>query len=107
MKELLKKYGEEWSEDRRDDFDLSESEKFVDFYNNGGLELHNNGVNYALVYAALYPDGLVQIGAWVWLDGEDFDQAATFEVYDEDDFSGGELDKISKRIIEIYGTSKK
>lgn len=102
LAEIINRLGEDWSEDRRDDFDLGEAKKFVDFYNNGGLEFHGS-VNYALVYAAVYEDGRVELGAWAWMHGEDFDKDATFEVYDEDDFSGGELDRITKRIKEIYG----
>ena len=102
LADLLRRFGETDPHDNYD-FDIEESVAFADFFNNGGLEFHLNGLNYALVYAALYDDGNVKIGAWAWLDGEDFDEKATFEVYEEDDFSGGEIDRIYKRIKEIYG----
>lgn len=101
LAEILKRLGETDPHDNYD-FDIEDAEYFADFFNNGGLEFHNNGYNYALVYAALYEDGRVQIGAWSWTDDEDFDEDATFVVYDEDEFSGGQLDKIAKRIKEIY-----
>ena len=101
LRGIIEEFGEEWSEDREDDFDMSGAKKFVDFYNNGGLEFHGS-VNYALMYAAVYDGGRVEIGAWAWMPGEDFDDDATFEVYDEDDFSGDEIDRIIKKIKEIY-----
>lgn len=102
LAELLKRVGETYDADRHmSDFGLESAERVADFYNNGGLEFHNNGLNYALQYASL-EDGLVQVGSWVWEDGEDFDEDATFEVYDEDDFSAGELKRIADAIKAIY-----
>ena len=102
LAELLKKVGETYDADRHmSDFGLESAERVADFYNNGGLEFHNNGLNYALQYASL-EDGRVQVGSWVWEDGEDFDADATFEVYDEDDFSAGELKRIADAIKAIY-----
>ena len=102
LAELLKRVGETYDADRHmSDFGLERAERVADFYNNGGLEFHNNGLNYALQYASL-EDGRVQVGSWVWEDGEDFDEDATFEVYDEDDFSAGELKRIADAIKAIY-----
>ena len=81
---------------------LSRAEKVCDFYNNGGLPLCSNGVNYAIQYAAVV-DGRVEIGAWAWGYGEDFDADATFEVYDDDDFSAAEQSYIMTKIKSIYG----
>jgi hypothetical protein len=103
LAELIERVGETDPHDNYD-FDIEDAEYFADFFNNGGLEFHNNGYNYALIYAALYEGGRVQIGAWSWADDEDFDEDATFEVYDEDDFSGEELKMIYDKIVEIYGT---
>lgn len=102
LAEILKRVGELGPYDNSD-FDIEDAKHFADFFNNGGLEYHNDGVNYAVIYAALYEDGRVQIGAWSWMDDEDFDEDATFEVYDEDEFSEGELSRMAKRIEEIYG----
>ena len=105
LAELINRVGEPWREGHEFDFGLgmADVDKVCDFYNNGGLEFHNeHGENTAIQYASV-KDGFVHIGAWVWFDGEDFDQDATFEEYEEDDFSGGELDRIYKRIKEIYG----
>ena len=102
LAELLKRIGEPWRDNHLADFGLERADYVADFYNNGGLEFHNNGINYALQYASV-KDGRVEIGAWSWMDDEDFDEDATFEVYDEDELSGGQLDKIAKRIKEIYG----
>lgn len=102
LAELLKRVGEPWEERHLADFGLESADYVADFYNNGGLEFHNNGVNYALQYASA-TEGRVEIGAWAWFDGEDFDTDATFETYEEDDFSAGELKRIADRIKAIYG----
>ena len=103
LAELLKRIGEPYDEERHlADFGLESADYVADFYNNGGLEFHNNGVNYALQYASV-TDDRVEIGAWAWFDGEDFDTDATFETYEEDDFSAGELKRIADRIKAIYG----
>lgn len=102
LAELLKRVGEPWEERHLADFGLESADYVADFYNNGGLEFHNNGVNYAIQYA-MVEDGRVEIGAWAWVDGEDFDTDATFETYEEDDFSAGELKRIADRIKAIYG----
>lgn len=101
LAELIKRVGEPWCSSHADEFGLEAAESVADFHNNGGLEFHDNGWNYALQYAAVI-DGRVEIGAWCWEDGEDFDRDATFEVYVEAAFSAGELDGIYKRIVEIY-----
>jgi len=101
LAELLKRVGEPYCERHLQDFGLESADYVADFYNNGGLEFHNNGCNYAIQYASL-EDGKVEIGAWAWMDGEDFDEDATFEVYEEDDFSGGELQRIYDTIKAIY-----
>ena len=110
LAELLKRVGEPYDEERHlADFGLEQADYVADFYNNGGLEFHNNGVNYALQYASVTggyasaTEGRVEIGAWAWFDGEDFDTDATFETYEEDDFSAGELKRIADRIKAIYG----
>ena len=102
LAELLKRVGEPWEERHLADFGLESADYVADFYNNGGLEFHNNGVNYALQYASV-TDDRVEIGSWAWFDGEDFDTDATFETYEEDDFSAGELKRIADRIRAIYG----
>ena len=104
LAELLKRVGEPYDEERHlADFGLEEADYVADFYNNGGLEFHGNGVHYALQYASV-KDGKVEIGTWAWFDGEDFDTDATFEVYEEDDFSGKEWQKIYDRIKAIYNS---
>ena len=102
LAEILDRVGEPWCPSQLDELGVESAKKVADFFNNGGLEFHSNGVNYALIYAALYPEGDVRIGAWAWLDGEDFDDDATFEGYDEDDFSASELQSIYNKIKEIY-----
>lgn len=102
MKELLRKYGEPWCYNHQYDFGLESAEKVADFHNNGGLELTNEVCHFAIQYVALKWDGIIEIGAWVWWDGEDFDQDATFEVYEEDDFSAEECELIMNKIREIY-----
>lgn len=104
LAEVIKRYGEEWSEDRRDDFDASGSDKFVDFYNNGGLTIRaeERHENVALTYAAVYGDK-VKIGGWLWYDDEDFDEDAEWCVWDESEFSCEELNIIIDKIKEIYG----
>lgn len=104
LAELIKRVGEPYDPERHmADFglDLEDADRVADFYNNGGLELHVTGFNYALQYACVMDDK-VFIGTWSWMDGEDFDEDATFEVYDEDDFSAGELRVIINKIKEIY-----
>lgn len=102
LAELIDRLCPYWCYNNLYDFGLESADKVADFHNNGGLEFHNEGVNYALQYASV-SGGRVEIGAWVWLDVEDFDQDAIFTVYDEDDFSGGELKSIYNKIEEIYG----
>lgn len=102
MRDLILRLGEKWRPEFGDDFGLEYADKVADFFNNGGLQFNNNGVHYALIYAAVVGN-VVEIGAWAWLDGEDFDEDATFEIYEEDDFSGGELKAITDKIKEIYG----
>ena len=61
LAELLKKVGETYDADRHmSDFGLESAERVADFYNNVGLEFHNNGLNYALQYASL-EDGRVDV----------------------------------------------
>ena len=102
LKDLILKVGEPWSEIHEQDFGLESAERVADFYNNGGLEFYENGVYHALQYAAVI-DGCVEIGAWAWLRGEDFDRDAIFAVYEEDDFSAYQLNIIYNRIKGIYG----
>lgn len=101
LAELLERVGEPHCVRHLYDFGIAEADYVADFYNNGGLEFHNNRLNYAVQYASV-GYGRVEIGAWVWFDGEDFDQDATFEVYEEDELSEGELKRIYERIKEIY-----
>lgn len=102
LAELIEKVGETYDADRHmSDFGLDSADYVADFFNNGGLEFHNNGLNYAIQYASL-EDGLVKVGAWVWEDDEDFDEDAEFVVYDEDEFSAGELKRIADAIKAIY-----
>ena len=101
LAKLINRVGEDFDARHEQDFGLESAERVADFYNNGGLEFHNNGLNYAIQYASL-EDGLVQVGSWVWEDDEDFDADATFEVYDEDDFSAEELQAVYDKVKEIY-----
>ncbi len=87
IKKVIERLGEQWCYNHLRDFGLESADRVVDFYNNGGLEFHNEGQNYALQYAAVR-HGRVEIGAWAWHDDDDFDLDATFEVYEEDEFSG-------------------
>lgn len=105
LSELIKRVGEPYDSERHlSDFGIESAEKVADFYNNGGLEFHNEGDwNFAVQYASV-EDGRVQVGSWVWGDDEDFDQDATFEIYDEEDFSEREIQAIIDRIKSIYGT---
>lgn len=103
LAELLKRVGETYDADRHmSDFGLESAERVADFYNNGGLEYHVGRTNYAFQYVSLEDFDKVHIGAWVWEDGEDFDLDATFEVYDEDDFTESELKMIADAIRAIY-----
>lgn len=101
LRDLILRLGEPWNEVHEQDFGLESAESVADFHNNGGLEFRSKGMNLAVQYAAVR-DGSVYIGAWAWMDDEDFDEDATFEEYEEDDFSAEEIDKICKRIKEIY-----
>ena len=102
LAELLKKVGETYDADRHmSDFGLESAEKVADFYNNGGLELHDYGVHLAVQYASL-EDGKVEIGGWAWADDEDFDEDAEFIVRDEEDFTQGEIQRIAGAIKAIY-----
>lgn len=98
---LVERLGEPHSEKHFFDFGIAEADYVADFINNGGLTFRNNGVNYAIQYVST-GYGRAYIGAWVWFDGQDFDRDATSEVYDEDDFSDGELKRMYDKIIEIY-----
>ena len=102
LKDLILKVGEPWSEIHEQDLGLESAERVADFYNNGGLEFYEHGLHFALQYAAVI-DGHVEIGAWVWLSGEDFDLDATFEVFDAYEFSAHQLNIIYNRIKGIYG----
>jgi len=101
LAELLKRVGEPYCERHLQDFGIESADYVADFYNNGGLELRHNNLNMAIQYVALV-DGRVEIGMWAWYDNEDFDEDATFETYEEDDFSGGELQRIYNTIKAIY-----
>lgn len=103
LAELIKRVGETGPHDN-DDFDIDDCVSFADFFNNGGLEMTNGEYNFAIVYAALYDGGQVDIGAWAWSVYESFDKDATFEVYTEDDFSASEVNIITDKINEIYGS---
>ena len=103
LAELLKKVGEPYDRERHlADFGIESAEAVADFYNNGGLALHNYGVHLAVQYASL-EDGKVEIGGWAWDDDEDFDEDAEFIVRDEDDFTQGEVQRIADAIKAIYG----
>ena len=103
LAELLKNVGEPFDYVRHmSDFGLESAEQVADFYNNGGLELHDYGVHMAVQYASL-EDGKVEIGGWAWADDEDFDEDAEFIVRDEEDFTQGEIKRIADAIQSIYG----
>jgi len=101
LRELILRLGVPWDEVHEQDFGLESAERVADFFNNGGLDFRAKGMNLAASYAAVV-NGSVEIGAWAWLDDEDFDEDATFEVYSEDDFNAEEIEEICKRIKEIY-----
>lgn len=101
MKDIINRLGEQWQERHLLELGLEHADKVCDFYNNGGLPLCCDGVEFAIQYAAVV-DGKVEIGAWAWGYGEDFDTNATFEVYEEDDFSAAEQSYIIGRIKSIY-----
>lgn len=106
LSDLIRRVGETQPHDNYD-FDIEDAVAFADFFNNGGLEFNDeNKVSYAVVYVAVYDDNSVKVGAWVWLDGENFDEDATFEVYEEDDFSASEIQQITDKIKSIYGKTK-
>lgn len=106
MKKTLEKYGEPWDEHCLADFDLEEegTTKVADFYNNGGLVLHDDRANQhcAVIYVALV-DGSVDIGCWLWMYDEDFDEDAEWHILGEDSFTTNERETIKNKIIEIYG----
>lgn len=79
--------------------------KVADLYNHDGLQF-NGRCNYALTYVVVYDNGDLEIGAWAWMDDESFDDDAEFHVYDEDDFSASEIQKITDKIKSIYGEQK-
>lgn len=107
MRDIITRLGDRYDSEVHDQiFGFSPTDGVLylaDFYNNGGLLLKDNGMNYALQYAAVYSDGRLSIGSWCWAEDEDFDKDATFEEYDEDDFSASETDTIINKIKEIYG----
>ncbi len=102
LAELLKQVGEPYDKDRHEsDFGLESADYVADFYNNGGLEFSRDGMNFAIQYASL-EDGKVDIGLWSWAEDEDFDDDAEFVVYDEDNFTAEELQRIHDAIKAIY-----
>lgn len=103
LKELLLAHGEEWNSGFYD-LGCDEADKVADFFNNGGLELHNDDTreHCAVTFVAL-ADGGVDIGCWVWKYGEDFDADAEWHVLDPNCFYDWELQKICDKIVEIYG----
>lgn len=52
LAQLIGKVGEVFDVSHFYDFGLQSADHVADFFNNGGLEFHNNGLNYALQYAA-------------------------------------------------------
>lgn len=106
LKDLLAKYGEEWDQSIADDLGCEEAEKVADFFNNGGLELHNDDTreHCAVTFVALV-DGSVDIGCWVWKYGYDFDEDAEWHVLDQNFFYDWELQKICDKIVGVYERS--
>ena len=106
LAELIEKVGETYDADRHEaDFglDLEDADYVADFYNNGGLEFHNDGLNFAVQYVAVKA-GRVTIGTWVWDPDEDFDTDAEFVVYDETDYwKDGDVQRIYDAVKAIYG----
>ena len=105
MKKTLEKYGEPWDDRFLQDFDIDENAtRVADFFNNGGLEMHNGWQkqNCAVIYVALV-DGKIDIGCWLWMDDEDFDEDAEWHILGEDSFTPDERETIKNKIIEIYG----
>ena len=102
LAELLKSVGEPYDKERHEsDFGLESADYVADFYNNGGLELHDYGVHLAVQYVALV-DGRAEVGGWAWADGEDFDEDAEFIVRDEDELTAGEIQRIADGVKAIY-----
>ena len=106
LKELLVKYGEEWSLNAADYLGCEKADKVADFYNNGGLELDNDDTkeHCAVVYVSML-DGSVDIGCWVWKYGEDFDADAEWHVLGQNCFYDWELQKICDKILDVYERS--
>ena len=104
LAELIEKVGETYDADRHmSDFGLESADYVADFYNNGGLEFSNDGLNFAVQYVAVEA-GRLTIGSWVWGQDEDFDTDAEFIVYDEDDYwKDGDVQRIYDAIQAIYG----
>lgn len=105
LRELILRLGEPWNEVHEQDFGLESAERVADFFNNDGLEYRDeHGENIAVSYAAVREGGRVEVGLWHWGVNEDFDEDAVFATYSEDEVSAHEIELISKRIKEIYGT---
>lgn len=104
LAQLIENVGESYDADRHmSDFGLERADYVADFYNNGGLEFSHDGLNFAIQYVAVEA-GDVTIGAWVWEDGEDFDDDAEFIVYDESDYwKDGDLERIYEAVKAVYG----
>lgn len=106
LADLLERVGETYDPDRHEaDFglDLEDADYIADFFNNGGLEFQNDGLNFAVQYVAV-KDGQVYIGTWVWEEDEDFDQDAEFIVYDEsDNWEVGDVQRIYDAVQAVYG----
>ena len=107
LADQLERVGEPYDHDRHGaDFglDLEDADYVADFYNNGGLEFANDGLNFAVQYVAVKA-GHVTIGTWVWDQDEDFDTDAEFVVYDETEYwSVGDVQRIYDAVKAIYGT---
>ena len=101
LAKLIERVGERTPHDNYD-FDIEDAVAFADFFNNGGLKFTGDVDKCYLVYAALKEDGRVEFGSWIVGLDEDFDTDAEWMILEEDDFSGGEIDRIYKRIKEIY-----
>ena len=106
LADIIYKLGEPWCYNHQYDFGLEVADKVADFYNHGGLELYDKATreHTAVSYAAVR-DGKVQLGCWVWYTGEDFDEEAEWNVFEEKDFSEDELELIKEKIKKIYGQS--
>lgn len=107
LSELIEKVGDAYNGiSHLNVLGIEEADFVVDLYNNlGGLDLGEDGTNYAVQYASSV-DGKARIGTWIWYDGEDFDIDASFYDYPENELPDSVIEEIYKTINEIWNAKK-